>query len=154
VPKTQIQLPTIDLCSTVFPLGFFNLGVVFAMLLFAQAADGVEVATESASYASGDPIQVTIVNNGPDRISRGGVDCNDSWPLAVEMLQDYGSWQPVQVPQHACIGIAAALINPGESFSKLISLSLGPGTYHVVYAFDDVDNGTQDMSISDPFDVE
>ena len=152
-PNNWIQLPPSSVCNTVIALGFFYLSVVFAAALFAQPADGVEVATDASAYTSGDPIQVTIANNGPDRISRGGLDCNDIWPLALEMRQDDGSWQPVQVPQHGCIGIAAALISPGDSFSKTISLTLDAGTYHVVYAFDDVDNGTQDMSISDPFDV-
>lgn len=131
----------------VFPL-------LAAALVFAQPADGVSVTTDASSYAPGDPIQVSIVNGGPDRITRGGLACTDIWPLALEQRQDDDSWQPVTVPQHQCIGIAAVLVSPGDTQSRTISnLTLDPGTYHVVYAFDDVDNATQDMSISDPFDI-
>ena len=122
-------------------------------LLFGQPADGVSVATDASAYAVGDPIQVTILNSGPDRISRGGLDCDALWPLALEQHAADDSWQAVPVASHQCIGIAAILVGPGETQSMTISLSLDPGSYHVVYAFDDVDNGTQDMSISDPFDI-
>lgn len=44
-----------------------------------------------------------------------------------------------------------AFFDLGDASS--IALSLDAGTYHVVYAFDDVDNGRQGMCISDPFDV-
>jgi hypothetical protein len=128
-------------------------GLAAAALLFAQPADGVSVSTDAPGYAPGDPIQVTILNVGPDRISRGGLACTDIWPLVLEQRLNDGTWDPVSVPQHSCIGIAAALVGPGETQTETISLSLDPGTYHVVYAFDDVDNGTQEMSTSDPFDI-
>jgi hypothetical protein len=133
---------------------FSVLPLLAAALLFGQAADGISVTTDAPSYASGDPIQVTIQNGGSDRISRGGLDCTDIWPLDLEQRQADDSWLPVIVPQHQCIGIAAALVSPGDTQMKTLSnLALDPGTYHVVYAFDDVDNGTQDASISDPFDI-
>jgi hypothetical protein len=132
---------------------FQVLPLLAAVLLFSQAADGVSVTTDAASYSSGDPIQVTIQNGGADRISRGGLACDDIWPLALEQRQSDGSWQPLTVPRHQCIGIAAVLVGPGQTQTKIMNLVLDPGTYHVVYAFDDVDNATQDVSSSDPFDV-
>jgi hypothetical protein len=131
---------------------FLSLLLAFSSL-FAQPADGVTVATDAPTYLPGDSIKVTITNAGPDRISRGGLDCDDLWPLALEQLAADGSWQAVSVPQHRCIGIAAILVSPGETQMRTINLPLDVGTYHVVYAFDDVDNGTQETSISDPFDI-
>jgi hypothetical protein len=122
-------------------------------LVVGQSVDGVTVTTDAASYAPGDQIQVTIDNAGPSRITRGGLDCDDLWPLALEQRQSAGDWQPVPVPPHACMGIASVLVSPGESQSRTIAMTLDPGTYHVVYAFDDVDNGTQEVSVSDDFDV-
>jgi hypothetical protein len=126
---------------------------VASTAMFGQAADGVSVTTDAATYMSGTPVQVTIQNGGPDRITRGGLDCADSWPLALEQLQPDGSWQDVPMPRHACIAIASVLVAPGEAQTGTISLVLDAGSYHVVYAFDDVDNGTQDASISEPFSV-
>ena len=127
-------------------------GLAFA-LHFGQPTDGISVTTDATSYAPGDPIQVTILNSGPDRVVRGGTDCDDLWPLALEQHAADDSWQVVPAPSHQCIGIAAALLGPGETQTMTVSLTLDPGSYHLVYAFDDVDNGTQDMSISDPFDI-
>jgi len=127
--------------------------LLLAALFFGQPADGVGVSTDAAAYAPGDPIQVTILNAGPDRISRGGLDCDDLWPLALEQRANDGSWQPVPVAPRQCVGIAAALVGPGETQTMTISLTLDPGAYHILYAFDDVDNGTQEMAISDPFDI-
>jgi Bacterial Ig-like domain len=127
--------------------------VTAAALVVGQSVDGVSVTTDASSYAPGDQIQVTIDNAGPNRITRGGLDCDDIWPLALEQRQSGGDWQPVPVPSHSCIGIASVLVSPGESQSRTISMTLDPGTYHVVYAFDDVDNGTQEVSVSDDFDV-
>ena len=124
-----------------------------AASLFAQAADGVSVMTDAPAYAVGAPIQVTLINAGSDRISRGGLACDDLWPLALEQLSSDGSWQPVDVARRQCIGVAAELVSPGDSQQRTIDLPLDVGTYHVLYAFDDVDNGTQDVSVSDPFDV-
>ena len=129
------------------------IAVAATALLFGQSVDGVTVATGASTYAPGDQIQVTIENAGPSRITRGGLDCDDLWPLALEQRQADGTWQPVPAPGHACIGIASVLVSPGESQSHTISMILDPGTYHVVYAFDDVDDGTQDVSLSDAFDV-
>lgn len=121
--------------------------------MFAQAVDGVSIMTDAPVYAPGAPIQITLSVAGPDRISRGGIACDDVWPLALEQLSSDGSWQPVDVARHACIGIAAELLSPGDTQQQTINLPLEVGTYHVLYAFDDVDNGFQDVSISDPFDV-
>ena len=126
----------------------------FVFLLSAGAdAGSVSVTTDNSSYGVGDPIQVTIENNSGDRIARGGLDCDDLWPLALDQLDVDGNWQPVAVPQHNCIGITAALIFPGQTQSRTVSLVLDPGTYHVVYAFTDVDTQSQEVSASDPFDV-
>ena len=127
--------------------------IAVAPLLFGQSVDGVSVTTDASTYAPGDQIQVSIDNAGPDHITRGGLDCDDLWPLALEQRQSDGGWQPIPAPRHTCIGIASVLVSPGESQSRTISMTLDPGTYHVVYAFDDVDNGTQDESVSDAFDV-
>jgi hypothetical protein len=124
----------------------------FASVL-AQAADGVSVMTDAPAYPPGAPIQITLTVAGPDRISRGGIACDDVSPLALEQLSSDGSWQPVDVAQHTCIGIAAELLSPGDTQQQTIKLPLDVGTYHVLYAFDDIDNGIQDVSISDPFDV-
>ncbi len=122
-------------------------------LWVAQSMNGVSVATDSPTYNLGDPIQVTISNGSLDRISRGGLACDDLWPLALEQLDGDGNWQPVEVPQHQCIGIAAPLFAPGDTQTQTISLALDPGRYHVLYGFDDIDNGTYLVAISDPFDV-
>ena len=125
------------------------------LTLLLQSADtgGVAVTTDSATYAVGDPIQVTIANNSGDRITRGGLDCDDLWPLALEQLDADGNWQLVPAPQHNCIGITATLISPGQTQMRTLSLVLDPGTYHVVYAYTDVDTQSQDVAVSDPFDV-
>jgi len=133
---------------------FFLLSAwVFLATVVAQAADGVSVSTDSASYASGDPIQLTISNAGPDRVSRGGLACDDAWPLALEQLTDDGTWQPVTVPRHQCIGITAALLSPGQSQSRTITLLLYPGTYRASYPLDDADTATHGVAYSDPFEV-
>jgi hypothetical protein len=131
----------------------FLIAVAAIAQLFGQSMDGVLVTTDASTYAPGDQIQVSIENAGPDRITRGGLDCDDLWPLALEQRQPDSTWQSLPAPRHACIGIASVLVGPGESQSRTISMPLDPGTYHVVYAFDDVDNGTQDVSVSDAFDV-
>jgi hypothetical protein len=127
-------------------------------LLFAQSADGVSVTTDMAAYTQGDPIQVTIQNAGPDAITRGGIVCDDVWPLAVEQLQPDGTWQAVMVPRRAnCIAIAAILFQPGQSVVRSVSLGFEPGTYRVAYAFDVVGSGpaanSRLVAFSDPFDV-
>ena len=120
----------------------------------AQVADGVTVTTDATGYAPGDPIQVTITNGGPDRITRGGLDCDEIWPLALEQQDDSGNWQSVEVPRHGCIGVAGTIVAPGETQTRTITLQLDPGTYHVLYAFNDIDAGTQDVSVSDPFTID
>jgi hypothetical protein len=127
--------------------------LLLATTLYVQPAQSVTVATDASTYSVGDTIQVTISNNGPDRITRGGLACDDLWPLALEQLAEDGSWQPVAVPRHQCIGIASALIAPGQTQLRTIALVLDPATYHVVYMFSDVDAGMIDIAVSDPFDV-
>ena len=100
------------------------IAVAATALLFGQSVDGVTVATGASTYAPGDQIQVTIENAGPSRITRGGLDCDDLWPLALEQRQADGTWQPVPAPGHACIGIASVLVSPGESQSRTISMIL------------------------------
>jgi hypothetical protein len=127
-------------------------------LLFAQPANGVSVSTDMPAYTQGDPIQVTILNAGPDAVTRGGIVCDDVWPLLVEQLQSDGTWQEVPVPRRAnCIAIAGILFQPGQSLMRTVSLSLDPGTYRVAYAFDVVGSGPAPnarlVAYSDPFDV-
>jgi hypothetical protein len=136
----------------------FALIMVLAHLVSGQPADGVSVATDMAAYTQGDPVLVTIQNAGPDPITRGGIVCDDVWPLAVEQLQEDGTWQPVVVPRRAtCIGIAGVLFQPGRTLNLTLSLSLDPGTYRVAYAFDVVGSGPAptagQIAYSDPFDV-
>jgi hypothetical protein len=133
-------------------VGFLAAWVLVASV-YAQAVDGVSVSTDSTSYAPGDPIQVTIANAGPDRVSRGGLACDDVWPLALEQLADDGTWQPVTVPRHQCIGITAALLGPGQSQVRTLTVSLDPGTYHLAYPFDDADTSARNIAYSDPFDI-
>lgn len=133
--------------------GLLALWFTVASALVGQAAAGVSVATDNPAYAVGDPIQVTIQNGGTDRVSRGGLACDDVWPLALEQQGGDGNWQPVQVPQHGCIGIAAALLLPGRSIARTINLQLDPGTYRLAYPFDDADTGGSQTAYSDPFDV-
>lgn len=129
------------------------LALTAALHLLGQPADGVSVSTEAFAYTPGDPIQVTIFNAGPDRITRGGLACTDIWPLGVEQRQSDASWLEVPVAPRQCEGITSVLVNPGDAQTQTIALSLDPGTYHVVYAFDDIDNGVQDVATSDPFDI-
>src|SRR5579859_231724 len=133
------------------------LALIF-QLLVGQPANGVSVVTDMAAYTQGDPVQVTIQNAGPDAITRGGIVCDDVWPLALEQLQDDGTWQAVPVPRRAsCIGVAGVLFQPGGSQVHTLSLSLDPGTYRVVYAFDVVGSkgapNAGQIAYSDPFDV-
>jgi len=132
--------------------------VLMLHVLVGQAADGVSVSTDMATYTHGDPIHVTIHNAGPDAITNGGIVCDDVWPLAVEQLQADGTWQAVPVPQRAgCIGIAGVLFPQGGSQDRTLALGLDPGTYRVVYAFRVVGGGSaanaQQIAYSDPFDV-
>jgi len=127
--------------------------VFVSALLLAQPADGVNVTTDSSSYQQGAPIEVTIVHAGPDRITRGGLACDDVWPLALEELDADGTWQPVPVAPRQCIGIAAVVVSPGQSQTKTLTLPLEVGSYHLVYGFDDIDNGTYEVATSDPFDI-
>jgi hypothetical protein len=129
------------------------LALVAALHLFGQPADGVSVSTDASTYAPGDPIQITIFNAGPDRITRGGLACTDIWPFGIEQRQPDSSWLDVPAPRSDCLAIEAALFGPGESQTRTIDVSLDPGTYHVIYVFDDVDNGIQDVAASDPFDI-
>jgi hypothetical protein len=67
----------------------------------------------------GDPVHVTIQNAPPDAITRGGIVCDDAWPLAVEQLQADGTWQGVVVPRRAsCIGVDGMLFQPGQRSPK------------------------------------
>src|SRR5258708_2667796 len=121
-----------------------------------QTADGVSVTTNSSSYAPGATIDVTVENNGPDRVTRGGIVCDDVWPLSLEQLQDDGSWQPQRVPARAnCIAVAGVLFGPGQSLTRSVSLMLDPGTYRVGYTFDVVGSPPAQMLIasSDPFAI-
>lgn len=135
--------------------------VVMALMLelvFAQPVNGVSVTTDMAVYMQGEPVQVTIQNAGPDAITRGGLVCDDVWPLSVEQLQPDGSWQEVTVPRRStCIGITAMLFGPGQSQPHTVSLDLEPGTYRVAYAFSVVSAAQAPNSplvaYSDPFDV-
>jgi hypothetical protein len=132
--------------------------VLLHLLFFGQPVEGVSVSTDMSAYAQGDPVLVTIQNTGPDAITRGGIVCDDVWPLAVEQLQDDGSWQGVVVPRRAsCIGITGVLFQPGRTLTQTLSLSLDPGTYRVAYAFDVVGSGPApnagQIAYSDPFDV-
>ena len=129
------------------------LGLAVATPVAAESADGVAVTTDSAAYALGDPIQVTIANDGLDRITSGGLACDDLWPLAPEQLDPDGNWQPVAVPRHQCIGIAGILVAPGQTQVRTITPALDPGTYRLVYAFRVVGAGTELTATSDPFDV-
>jgi hypothetical protein len=127
-------------------------------LVFGQAVNGVSVTTDLSVYLPGDPIQVTIYNAGPDAITRGGIVCDDVWPLAIEQLQVDGSWQEVPVPRRSnCIAIAGVLFQPGQTITRTVSLNLDPGTYRVTYAFDVVGTGpapnARMVAYSDPFDV-
>jgi hypothetical protein len=121
-----------------------------------QPADGVSVTTSSSSYAPGAAIDVTVENNGPDRVTRGGIVCDDVWPLSIEQLLDDGTWQPQSVPTRAnCIAIAGVLFGPGQSLNRSVSLMLDPGTYRVGYTFDVVGSPPGQMltAYSDPFAI-
>jgi len=133
------------------------LALIF-QLLVGQPANGVSVVTDMAAYTQGDPVQVTIQNAGPDAITRGGIVCDDVWPLALEQVQDDGTWQAVPVPRRtSCTGVAGVLFQPGGSQVHTLSLSLDPGTYRVVYAFDVVGSGgapnAGQIAYSEPFEV-
>ena len=49
-----------------------------------QPADGVSVTTSSSAYAPGATIDVTVENNGSDRVTRGGIVCELCRPVRRE----------------------------------------------------------------------
>jgi hypothetical protein len=113
----------------------------------------VVVSTDAANYAPGDAVSVTLVNGTTTSIAPlGGIVCQGSpWPFAVERLDDAGMWQAVDYPRTPpCIGIAVALLGPGQTQTKTVAASADPGEYRLVYAFRAMD-GSEGTAASDPF---
>ena len=122
------------------------------------AASGtVSVTTDSSSYAPGDSVTVTLVNGSTTPIAPlGGIVCQGSpWPFAVQWLDDAGTWQDVALPRTPpCIGIAVALLGPGESQTRTFAADANAGTYRVLYAYNPTDGSGQALAMSDPYDVD
>jgi hypothetical protein len=73
----------------------------------------------------------------------------------VQRLDDSGTWQDVAFPRTPpCVGIAVALLGPGESQTRTFAAEASVGTYRVVYAYNPTDGSGQALAISDPYDVE
>jgi hypothetical protein len=116
----------------------------------------VSVNTDASSYAPGESVTVTLVNGTTTAIAPlGGIVCQGSpWPFGVQRLDAEGNWQDVTYPRTPpCVGIAAALVGPGESQSRTFAADADAGTYRVVYAYNPTDGSGQALSVSDPYDV-
>ncbi len=124
----------------------------------AVAASGtVSVSTDVSSYAPGDPVTATVANWTATPIAPlGGIVCQNSpWPFGVQRLDDAGEWQDVAFPRTPpCIGIAVALLGPGESQTRSFAADANTGTYRIVYAYSTTDGSGQAMAVSDPYDVD
>ena len=122
------------------------------------AASGtVSVSTDASSYTPGDPVTVTLVNGSTTPIAPlGGIVCQGSpWPFTVQRLDDAGTWQDVAFPRTPpCIGIAVALLGPGESQTRTFAADANAGTYRVLYAYNPSDGSGQALAVSDPYDVD
>jgi hypothetical protein len=121
------------------------------------AASGmVSVTTDASSYAPGDSVTVTLVNGTSTAIAPlGGIVCQGSpWPFTVQRMDDAGIWQDlVFPPTPPCIGIAVALLGPGESQTRTFAADANAGTYRVLYAYNPTDGSGQARAMSDPYDV-
>ncbi len=116
----------------------------------------VSVNTDASSYTPGKSVTVTLVNGTTTAIAPlGGIVCQGSpWPFGVQRLDDTGTWQDVAFPPTPpCVGIAAALLGPGESQSRTFAADADAGTYRVVYAYNPTDGSGQALCVSDPYDV-
>jgi hypothetical protein len=82
----------------------------------------------------------------------GGIVCQDTpWPFTLQRLDDSGVWQDVVFPPTPpCIGVAVAMLPPGQSQSTTFAASADPGTYRVAYTFRAAD-GTEGTATSTPF---
>jgi hypothetical protein len=137
-------------------LVFALLAVSLASQVSAGQGGSVGVTTDASSYAPGDPITATVMNGTATSIAPlGGIVCQGSpWPFGVQRLDDAGDWQDVVFPRTPpCIGIAAALLGPGESRSATFAADASVGTYRVVCAYTTTDGGGQGLAVSDPYDV-
>ena len=139
-------------------LGFILiLAVSIAAVVFARSdAGSVSVATDASSYAPGDPVTVTVVNGTTTSIApQGGIVCQGSpWPFGVQRLDDAGDWQDLTFPRTPpCIGVAVALLGPGESQTRTVAADTDLGTYRVVYAYTPTDGSGQGLAASDPYEV-
>jgi|SRR5579859_7436100 len=131
---------------------------VAATFLATQVAQSgsVSVTTDASSYAPGDPVTVTVLNASAAPIApQGGIVCQGSpWPFTVQQLDDSGTWQEVPFPSTPpCIGIAVALLGPGQSRTATFAADANPGTYRVAYAYNPTDGSGQGLAVSGPYDV-
>lgn len=127
-----------------------------AALRVSAAPATILVTTAASSYGPGDPITVTVVNGTTTPTAPlGGVVCQGSpWPFGVQRLDDAGEWKDVVFPRTPpCIGIAVALLGPGESQTRQIAAEADSGTYRVTYAYDTTDGSGPGLAGSDPYDV-
>jgi len=133
------------------------LGLFLALPAAAQNDGAVSVSTGASSSAPGDPLTATVTNATTTPIAPlGGIVCQGSpWPFGVQRLDDAGEWQDVVFPRTPpCIGIAAALLGPGQSQSKTFPADTNPGTYRVVYTYSPTDGSGQALAVSDPYAVQ
>jgi hypothetical protein len=116
----------------------------------------VSVSTDASSYAPGEPVTVSVVNGTSTPIAPlGGIVCQGSpFPFGIQRLDEAGVWQEVAFPRTPpCIGIAVALLGPGESQTRTLDADATPGTYRVAYAYSPTDGSGQALAVSDPFEV-
>lgn len=131
---------------------------LLALAVHGAAADSgsVSVTTDASSYAPGDPITVTLVNGTTTPIAPiGGIVCQGTlWPFGLQRLDDSGNWQDVAFPRILpCVGIAVALLGPGEVQTRQFPATSDPGTYRLIYTYDPTDGSGQERAASDPYDV-
>ena len=133
------------------------LAVSIAAVVFAHDATGsVSVATDASSYAPGDQVTVTVVNGTTTSIApQGGIVCQGSlWPFGVQRLDDAGNWQDLTFTRTPpFIGVAVALLGPGDSQTRTFAAATDLGTYRLVYAYTPTDGSGQGLAASDPYDV-
>ena len=113
------------------------------------------MSTDASNYAPGDAVTVTVSNSSGVAVSPGGgIVCQGSpWPFALQVQDDAGNWNEVASPRTPpCVGIAAALLQPGQRMTKTLMASADPGEYRLSYAYHATD-GSEGVVTSDPFTV-
>jgi hypothetical protein len=71
----------------------------------------------------------------------------------LQQRDDTGAWHDVVYPRTPpCVGIAVALLGPGETQTRTFAAPDDPGTFQVVYTYHASD-GSAGMAVSAPIVV-